>query len=73
MNNKEAIEWIKNHLYDEDGTTKQDKAMEIAISALENIDRITAERDAAVEQLHRNLVACNYCKKLRKTNILMIV
>lgn len=62
MTNEEALTHLKQHDY----WTQyrwQDEMCEVAISALESIDRITAERDAAVEQLHRNLVSCNYCKK----------
>ena len=42
------------------------EAITIAISALESIGRITAERDAAVEELRNVTINCFCCKWLRE-------
>lgn len=72
MTNSEVAMYIKDlrHMLVEGDSFTLTKEMydslSTAISAMESIDKITAERDAAVEQLHRNLVCCTYCKKIEE-------
>lgn len=61
MTNEEALAHLKLHDYWTQFSW-QDEVCEVAISALESIDKIKAERDAAVNELKENLCSCYYCK-----------
>lgn len=73
MSNEEAIYTLKNMAFldVERDHEKTEEAIKTAISALEEIDRIKAERDAAVDDLEKcmyyarpkNNNVCNFCEK----------
>ena len=71
MTNEEAIKEVKEVYNDLEFKYEATTALafDSAFSALENIDRITAERDAAVDDLHEcetvNM-SCFYCKHYEK-------
>ena len=64
MTAKEAANILKNMAFldVERDHEKTEEAIKMAISALESIDRITAERDAAVKDLSGVWGKCFYCK-----------
>lgn len=71
MTKEEATSWIRDlgvTLMDGESfsiTSETVESLSIAISALENIDRITAERDAAIRDLHSSEnkhEGCGFCK-----------
>ena len=63
MANEEAVEILKVAIAEVEWDYPLDYAIAIekAIEALENIDRITAERDKAIEDL-KECSYCDYCK-----------
>lgn len=80
MTSKDAANIIDHlgikQVYDDTvSATEIGEALTLAISALENIDRITAERDAAIadmEDIAKKVnVNCRYCKNLSEKNKLL--
>ena len=72
MTSKEAAYILKNTAFldGKRGHEKTEEAIKTAISALETIDHITAERDGAVKDLHDSEQmhnACFFCKYYDET------
>lgn len=64
MSNEEAIYTLKNMAFldVERDHEKTEEAIKTAISALEEIDRIKAERDAAIDDMRGFCVLCKFFK-----------
>lgn len=61
MTNLEAVKILSNGVLNgKDDTLENNEAIELAISALENIDRITAERDKAIADLKTVILECHH-------------
>lgn len=58
MSNEEAIATINSFINWGEFVPKEKEALTLAISALESIDRITAERDAAEEEIYHGCWNC---------------